>query len=230
VASAVGTFVKSGKAPEEFVKSYAKPNSYNGMLVAMQHFMDYLGQPRLGLKQKPRLINSLIISPKPAEVLDILGRVKSPDVRCYLGLAATVGLRPQRLLKAKWSEFDFENAWVMIDERHGKKRYVPNPLHRDVAAMLLALRQSATTERVFEMGYKKVASELKEIGTKWRPNNLRDHFYNEGRRHSDHDIIEWLMGHRLPGVRGHYLADNIKEEYAKFEQAFRIVAKPLVKS
>jgi hypothetical protein len=72
-------------------------------------------------------------------------------------------------------------------------------------------------------GYKKVYQELKTIGTKWRPNNLRDFFYNTARKYCDHDQIEWAMGHSLPGVRANYLADELKTEYAKFEQAFRLV-------
>jgi hypothetical protein len=31
-------------------------------------------------------------------------------------------------------------------------------------------------------------------------------------------IVEWLMGHDI-GIAKHYLADNIKQEYSKFEQA-----------
>lgn len=216
--------MRSGKTPEDFVKSYTKPNSYNNMLVAVNHYLDYTGQPRLTLKQKPRNLDSLIISPKPAEVKEIIAKVEPLDVKTYLALCATVGLRPQRLLIAKWSEIDFENAWVTINERHGKKIYRPNPLHRDVAAMLQELKKTSTSDRIFTFAYKTVANELKRIGTKWRPNNLRDHFYNEGRRHADHDIIEWLMGHKLQGVRGHYLADTVKEEYAKFESAFTLRA------
>ena len=33
-------------------------------------------------------------------------------------------------------------------------------------------------------------------------------------------IVEWLMGHDI-GIAKHYLADNIKHEYYKFEQAVR---------
>jgi len=222
VASAVGTFLRSGKTPVDFVKSYAKPNSYNNMLVAVNHYLDYMGQPRLALKQKARNLDKLIISPKPAEVLDIIAKVEPLDVKAYIALCATVGLRPERLLKASWHEIDFENGYVNINERHGKKIYRPNCLHKDVAKLLRELKTTATSDRVFTMAYKKVANELVRISTKWRPNNLRDHFYNEGRRHADHDIIEWLMGHKLPGVRGHYLADTVKEEYAKFEIAFRL--------
>jgi hypothetical protein len=88
--------------------------------------------------------------------------------------------------------------------------------------MLQELKTTATSQRVFTFGYKKVYHELKAIGTKWRPNNMRDFFYNEARKHCDHDQIEWAMGHTLPGVRGHYLADELTQEYAKFEAKFTL--------
>lgn len=31
----------------------------------------------------------------------------------------------------------------------------------------------------------------------------------------DRDIVDWLAGHTL-GIRAHYLADNVIEEYQKF--------------
>ena len=34
-------------------------------------------------------------------------------------------------------------------------------------------------------------------------------------------IVEWLMGHDI-GIARHYLADNIKQEYSKFEQNVRL--------
>ncbi|MGI0013421.1 MAG: tyrosine-type recombinase/integrase [Nitrososphaera sp.] len=221
-ATFVATFIKSGKTPEDFIRSYEKPNSYNNALKAVNHYCDFLGVPRPNLKPKPRAVANLIIAPKPDEVKDLLRKLQSQDVKAYIALCATVGLRPQRLLRAKWSEIDFENNIVNINERHGKKVYRPNYLHKDAAALLQELKKTSTSERVFTFGYKKVAQELKAIGTKWRPNNMRDHFYNEARRHCDHDQIEWCMGHSLPGVRAHYLADELKQEYAKFEEKFRL--------
>ena len=37
----------------------------------------------------------------------------------------------------------------------------------------------------------------------------------------NHVIVEWLMGHDI-GIAKHYLADNIKHEYRKFEEAVRL--------
>lgn len=62
-ASLVGTFVRSGKSPEDFIKSYEKPNSYNNALKALSHYCDFLGVPRPILKLKPRNIYRLIVVP-----------------------------------------------------------------------------------------------------------------------------------------------------------------------
>ncbi len=34
-------------------------------------------------------------------------------------------------------------------------------------------------------------------------------------------IVEWLMGHDI-GIAKQYLADNIKQEYSKFEQTVKL--------
>ena len=222
IAIFVGTFVKSGKSPEAFILSYTKPNSYNNALNAVKHYCDFLGVPRPVLKQKPRTPTRLIVSPKPDEVQEIVQKVEPLAMKTYLALCATVGLRPQRLLNASWQEIDFDAGFVNINEKHGKKVYRPNPLHQDVAKLLQELKATAETERIFTFAYGTLADGLKAIGTKWRPNNLRDFFYNYARKHCDHDQVEWAMGHSLPGVRANYLADELKTEYAKFEQAFRL--------
>ena len=218
----VGTFVSRKQSPEDFIKSYTKANSYNNALKAVNHYCDFLGIQRPNLKPKPRELGKLIITPRPDEVKEIVQKLSLRNVKAYMALCTTVGLRPERLAKVKWSEIDFENGFVQINEKHGKKIYRPNCLHNDVAEMLRQLKQTSTSDRVFTFGYKKVAQELKAIGTRWRPSNMRDFFYNTARKYSDHWQIEFCMGHALPGVMGHYLADELKQEYSKFEEEFRL--------
>jgi integrase len=215
--------VRSGKSPVDFINSYSKPNSYNNALNALKHYCDFLGIPRPPLKQKRRSPDSLIIAPKPEEMKRVIREIKELDVKTYVALCSTVGQRPQRLLKARWSEIDFVNSFVNINERHGKKVYRPNPLHKDVAVLLQRLKKTSTSERIFHIAYKKVANELKAVNTTIRPNNCRDFFYNHARRSGvDKDLVDWLAGHSI-GIRAHYVGDDIVEEYAKFEKSFKIL-------
>jgi integrase len=223
-ASYVGTYIKSGKSPEDFVKSYDNTYTYNNTLFAINHWLDYLGKPRLQLKQKQCTPRNLIIAPKIEEMQRVISEIQAVDVKAYIALCASVGLRPKRLLKATWQEIDFTNGWVNINERHGKKVYRPNPLHKDIAALLQELKQTSTSERVFAFTYKKVVNALKAVNTTIRPNNCRDFFYNTARRSGvDKDLVDWLAGHSI-GIRAHYVSDDCKEQYAKFENAFRLMA------
>lgn len=83
MASAVGTLMRSGKTPEEFVKSYSKQNSYNNILVALNHFMGYLGQSRLGLKQRWRSPDALIIASKVNGMQRVISKNKEPYCKTY---------------------------------------------------------------------------------------------------------------------------------------------------
>ncbi len=222
-AHCVGTYIRSGKTPEEFVTSYTNSYTYNNYLFAVNHYLEFTGKPKLALKQKQCIPQNLIIAPKVEEMKRVINEIQDKYVKAYIALSATTGLRPKRLLKAKWSEIDFVNGWVNINERHGKKVYRPNPLHQDVAKILQQLPKTAN-EHVFDFTYHRVVNALKAVKTTIRPNNCRDFFYNHARKSgADRDQIDWLAGHSLPGVRAHYLADELKEEYEKFENAFRLV-------
>src|SRR5437870_4311990 len=136
-AAYVGTFIKSAKSPEDFVKSYSNPYTYNNTLFAVNHWLEFQGKTRLQLKQKLCTPQSLIIAPKLEEMQRVIREIEDKHVKAYIALCASVGLRPKRLLKATWQEIDFVNGWVNINERHGKKVYRPNPLHEDVAKLML---------------------------------------------------------------------------------------------
>jgi len=89
--------------------------------------------------------------------------------------------------------------------------------------LLLELKETAQGDRIFANAYKKVALALRAANTSIRPNNCRDFFYNHTRRSGvDKDLVDWLAGHSL-GIRAHYLADTMKEEYSKFEEKFRLL-------
>ena len=223
-ASSVGTYLKSGKEAIDFVQSYSNSYTYNCALFAVNHWLDYNGKPRLTLKQKQCTPQSLIIAPKVEEMQRVISEIKDQHVKAYIVLCATVGLRPKRLLKSTWAEIDFVNGWVNINERHGKKVYRPNPLHQDLAKLLQELKTTETSKRIFDFKYHRVVNALKAANTNMRPNNCRDFFYNHARKSGvDRDLVDWLSGHSLPGVRAHYLADELKQEYEKFEEKFRLL-------
>jgi integrase len=140
VACSVGTWLKSAKPGEEFVKSYTKPNTYNGYLIAVNHYLDFMGQTRLALKQKRRSPDSLIIPPKVEEMQRVIQTIEDKQVKAYIALCSTVGLRPQRLLKTSWSEIDFVNGFVNINERHGKKHYTDRHKLKDLVKTKGAIR------------------------------------------------------------------------------------------
>jgi len=211
-------FVQAKKEPEEFLKQYANPNSYNNAVKAIRHYYRFLKLPIPNAKIIQVSSDSLIIAPKKEEVIGMLRRIEPKEVRAYLALCATCGLRPERLLNLKWREVDFANSIININENVRTKKYRPNPLHKDVAQMLNELHRS--DERVFNFSYRRILTALNKVGTKIRRNNLRDFFYNEARRCGmDRDLVEWLMGHDI-GIKQHYLADDIKEQYLKFEKIF----------
>ena len=50
----------------------------------------------------------------------------------------------------------------------------------------------------------------------------RDFFYNQALNCGMNPVlVEWLMGHDI-GIAKHYLADNIKQEYSKFEKTIKL--------
>ncbi|HKU48690.1 MAG TPA: hypothetical protein VJP79_01950, partial [Nitrososphaera sp.] len=138
----VGTFLKSGKNAQDFVKSYENAYTHNNYLFAVNHYLEFTGRPKLVLRQKQCMPKNLIIAPKVEETRRVVRELKDPHVKAYIALCATVGLRPKRLLKATWQEIDFRNGFVNINEIHGKKVYRPNPLHADVARLLQELPKS----------------------------------------------------------------------------------------
>ncbi|HXG06312.1 MAG TPA: hypothetical protein VNI77_03185 [Nitrososphaera sp.] len=97
-----------------------------------------------------------------------------------LALCATVGLRPQCFPKVKWSEIDFENAWVMTSSM--PKSDMCQIRCTATLQPCCSLYRGEVTMTGSLPGYKRVANELKAIGTRWRQDNLRDHSYNRAQR------------------------------------------------
>ncbi|GIU72900.1 MAG: hypothetical protein KatS3mg003_2379 [Candidatus Nitrosocaldaceae archaeon] len=217
----VNRFINSELDAKEFIYQYNNSaNTRNNIRKALKYLCRYknIKEPEY-LKIESIVIKELIKAPSKDEVLEFLSKIKDREVRCYLALCATQGIRSRRLLQLRWNELDLKNGWININENVRTKKYRPNPIHRDVINALDNLRDK---QRVFTFSTHKVRINIADTKIDIAPSNLRDFFYNEARKQGvDRDILEWLMGHSL-GIKAHYLADNIKEEYAKFEEAFRL--------
>jgi integrase len=215
-------FIKSKMDGEQFINQYKNSvNTRNNIRKALKYLCRYknIREPEY-LKMENIVIKELIKAPSKDEVLEFLSRIKDREVRCYLALCATQGIRSRRLLQLRWNELDLNNGWININENIRTKKYRPNPIHRDIIDVLRTLKNK--DDYVFNISIYKVERNIKKTRMNIKPSNLRDFFYNEARKQGvDRDILEWLMGHSL-GIKAHYLADNIKEEYAKFEEAFRL--------
>jgi integrase len=175
---------------------YSNASSHDNAVNGLKHYHDFMGLPRPKFKYLKTSPERLITAPKKEEVLRVLKEVQPLDVKAYMALCSTVGLRPQRLLKACWHEIDFENGIVNISENVRSKRYRPNPLHEDVSKLLRQLQTTTRPNgRVFNFDAHKIRNSLKAIRTSLRPHDMRDFFYNHASRSGvDKDLVEWCMG------------------------------------
>ena len=204
---------------ESYIKSFNNPNTYGSVLSSLKWLARFLDLPEPALPHKDVMPQQLIIAPSLERTLAFIKAVDEPYVKCYLGLGLTTGLRPEKLLNLTWEEIDFENSFIIPKNQNVRtKHYRPNPLHPIIKKWLMNLPKER--ERIFHFTEHKVRITSKRagkvLGYRIRPSEMRDAFYNIARKAGmDRDIIEWLMGHSL-GIKQHYLADTIKEEYQKF--------------
>ena len=205
---------------KQYLTAFNNDYSYNNAVKALKHLGRLYGI-ELAVHVKPVSSEKLIIAPKKDTVLKLLRGIKNKQVRTYLMLCATTGIRVTRLLNLNWSDIDLDNGFILRRVEHRRtKWYRPNPLHKDVRELLLQLDR--TTERLFPFTGKKIGLAIQSTGIKITPTQLRDFFYNQALQCGmNTEVVEWLMGHDI-GIAKHYLADNIKQEYSRFEQAVRL--------
>lgn len=205
---------------KQYLTQFNNDYSYNNAVKALKH-LGRMYEIELPIHVKPVHSEKLIIAPKQDIVSKLLRGIKSKEVRAYLMLCATTGIRVTRLLNLTWSDIDLDNDFVLRKVEHKRtKWYRPNPIHRDVRKLLLKLDRS--TDRLFPFTCKKISLAIQPTGIKITPTQLRDFFYNQALTCGMNTVtVEWLMGHDI-GIAKHYLADNIKQEYAKFEQTIRL--------
>ncbi len=199
-----------------YLSQFTNTSTYNNHLKALKHLARMNGSD-ISIKLKKIHSERLITAPSYDTVKHLLESISDTHVRTYLSLCATTGIRVERLFNLTWRDIDFDNRFVLRKIEHLRtKHYRPNPLHNDVSSLIDKLPKDK--ERVFPMEAKRVRRAIRKTDIKITPTQLRDFFYNQALTCGMNPVIvEWLMGHDI-GIAKHYLADNIKQEYSKFEQ------------
>jgi len=205
---------------KQYLTQFNNLYSYNNAVKALKH-LGRMYDVELPIKVKPVYCDKLIVAPQKDTVLNLLDGIKDKQVKAYLMLCATTGIRVVRILHLNWSDIDLDNGFILRKVEHKRtKWYRPNPIHRDVRKLLLQLDKP--TDQVFPFTAKKISLAIEPTGIRITPTQLRDFFYNQALTCGmNHVIVGWLMGHDI-GIAKHYLADNIKQEYSKFEKAVRL--------
>jgi integrase len=205
---------------KQYLTQFNNDYSYNNAVKALKH-LGRMYDIELPIHVKPVHSEKLIIAPKIDTVLALLKGIRNKQVKAYLMLCATTGIRVTRLLNLNWSDIDLDNDFILRKVEHKRtKWYRPNPLHKDVRKLILKLDK--TTDRVFPFTSKKISLAIEPTGIKITPTQLRDFFYNQALTCGMNTVIvEWFMGHDI-GIAKHYLADNIKQEYTKFERTVQL--------
>jgi len=217
----------SPESIKAWVRSYENPHSYNNALKAARYVARYLGFT-LDLKQRGFDVERLITPPRPAEVRDLLTRLTTDGQRVIVLALASSGLRLEALIRLSWNEIDFRSGFIKPRARFKRtKLHRPQPMHPLLEKMLRMLKDRGVYKPFPFEHRSSISCFLSRTGSWIRASNLRDFFYNTARKAGmDPYIVEWLMGHSL-GVRQHYLADTVKEEYQKFIEATKWVFEPL---
>jgi|GEM_PF-946499 len=200
-----------------YLSQFTNTSTYNNHLKALKH-LARMNSSDINIKLKRTHNERLIIAPNYDTVRCLLENIQDTTVKAYLSLCATTGIRVERLLNLTWNDIDFNDGLVLKRIEHLRtKHYRPNPLHNDVSSLIDGLPKDK--ERVFPMESKRVRRAIRKTGVRITPTQLRDFFYNQALNCGMNPVIvEWLMGHDI-GIAKHYLADNIKQEYSKFERA-----------
>ncbi|MEM4323895.1 MAG: hypothetical protein QXK74_08140 [Candidatus Nitrosocaldaceae archaeon] len=206
-------------APRLYLKKYENPNSYNNALKPILHLYRFLGlQIPEELKLKRISTDRLIIAPSYEQVIEGLRQLKNENdidlIRFYL-LCSTTLLRPQFIVTLSSFNIDLDNRLINVKVDRKTKHYRSQIIHK----ALIPYMASITSTHIFKHRYDYYQKKIRKI-TNINPSQLRDFTYNAMLKAGMNPIlVEWLMGHSI-GVAAHYLADSIREEYAKFESLY----------
>ena len=206
----------NGYRVKEYLNRFTNPNTYNNRLKPIIHIHRFLGLPAPNVKFKTISKDRLIIAPSYEEVLAGFNKVKDNDdlAKFYLFCSTTL-LRPQFIITLTYDNIDISNRVIDIRVHRKTKHYRPQIIH---TALIKYLQQDKESKaRLFLHCYDYYGKKIKRL-TGITPSQLRDFAYNAMLKSGMNPlIVEWLMGHDI-GISKHYLADDIKYEYTKFER------------
>ena len=205
---------------KEYLSQFKNVSTYNNHLKPLIHLARMHGT-NISIKMKRFHTERLITAPSYESVKHLIEGIQDDTVRAYLAVCATTGIRVERIFNLDWKDIDAENGFILKKIEHIRtKNYRPNPIHRDVRILLGKIPE--TEGRIFSVDPKTIRHQIRKVDEKITATMLRDFFYNQALTCGMNPVIvEWLMGHDI-GIAKHYLADSIKQEYAKFEQTFRL--------
>ena len=209
----------NGYRVKEYLSRFTNPNTYNNKLKPIIHLHRFLGLPDPNVKFKTISKDRLIIAPSYEEVLAGFKKVKDDDdlAKFYLFCCTTL-LRPQFIITLTYDNIDISNRVIDVRVHRKTKHYRPQIIH---TALLPYLQQDKESKeaRIFLHCYDYYGKKIKRL-TGITPSHLRDFAYNAMLKSGMNPlIVEWLMGHDI-GISKHYLADDIKSEYTKFERMY----------
>ncbi|MEM2019452.1 MAG: hypothetical protein QXY85_03335 [Candidatus Nitrosocaldus sp.] len=203
-----------------YLKKYENPNSYNNKLKPIIHLYRFLGLP-LQVRLKKVNHDNLIIAPSYEQVVAGFRQIKDNiDIARFYLLCSTTLLRPQFIVTLAWSNIDLENKVINVRVDKKTKHYRSQIIHKALIPYLTP--STATTTQIFTHCYDYYQKKIRH-STGLNPSQLRDFAYNAMLKAGMNSLlVEWLMGHSI-GMAVHYLADNVKEEYVKFESLYPFV-------
>ncbi len=203
---------------KEYLSRFANPNTYNNKLKPIIHLHRFLRLPDPNVKFKAVSKDRLIKAPSYEEVLSGFSKIKDDDLAKFYLFCCTTLLRPQFIITLTYENIDIKNRVIDVRVHRKTKHYRPQVIH---TALLEYLQQGPkeSKSKLFLHCYDYYGKKIKKL-TGITPSQLRDFAYNAMLKSGMNPlIVEWLMGHDI-GITKHYLADDIKSEYTKFERMY----------
>ena len=94
--------------------------------------------------------NRIVSNAELKELFNLLNKSKNQTLATATKLLFMLGVRKNELLKAKWSEFNFENNfWTLPAERSKNKKSIKIPLSQPVIKLLKSLQNNQNNQSKF---------------------------------------------------------------------------------